>query len=105
MDSLVYAHSGQLVVIGGLMQDSRGEEIASTPLLGDLPLLGQLFRHTRQAAKKSELVIVLRPTVVESAETWRARVSDAASRFRRLDRGFHYGGRGEVFGNLGEKTE
>lgn len=104
-DSLVYAQSGQLVVIGGLMQDTRGEEVASTPVLGDLPLLGSLFRHTRQAAKKSELVIVLRPTVVESAETWRARVSDAADRFRELDRGFHYGSRSEVFGNLGEKTE
>ncbi|MCW8906449.1 MAG: pilus (MSHA type) biogenesis protein MshL [Sedimenticola sp.] len=104
-DSLVYAHSGQLVVIGGLMQDSRGEEVASTPVLGDLPLVGQLFRHTRQAAKKSELVIVLRPTVVESAETWRARVSDTANRLRNLDRGFHYGSRGEIFGNQGEKTE
>lgn len=104
-DSLVYAQSGQLVVIGGLMQDSRGEELASTPVLGDLPLFGSLFRHTRQAAKKSELVIVLRPTVVESAETWRARVSDAADRFRQLDRGFHYGSQSEVFGNLGEQTE
>ncbi|PLX63653.1 pilus (MSHA type) biogenesis protein MshL [Sedimenticola selenatireducens] len=104
-DSLVYAESGQLVVIGGLMQDTRGEEVASTPVLGDLPLLGQLFRHTRQAAKKSELVIVLRPTVVESTETWRARVSDAADRFRQLDRGFHYGSQPGVFGNLGEKTE
>ncbi|WP_260291479.1 pilus (MSHA type) biogenesis protein MshL [Sedimenticola hydrogenitrophicus] len=104
-DSLVYAQSGQLVVIGGLMQDTRSEEVASTPLLGDLPLFGQLFRHTRQAAKKSELVIVLRPTVVESAETWRARISDTAERFRQLDRGFHYGSQPEVFGNLGEKTE
>lgn len=104
-DSLVYAYSGQLVVIGGLMQDNRSEEVASTPLLGDLPLLGQLFRHTRQAARKSELVIVLRPTVVESVETWQSKISDAANRFQRMDRGFHYGGRGEVFGNLGEKTE
>jgi MSHA biogenesis protein MshL len=104
-DSLVYARSGQLVVIGGLMQDSRGEEVAATPVLGDLPLIGQLFRHTRQAARKSELVIVLRPTVVESDETWRARVSDAANRVRQLDRGFHYGSQPEVFGNLGEQTE
>ena len=104
-DSLVYAQSGQLVVIGGLMQDTRGEEVASTPLLGDLPVIGSLFRHTRQAAKKSELVIVLRPTVVESAETWRSRVSDTATRIQRLDKGFHYGSQPEVFGNLGEKTE
>ncbi|MCW8943747.1 MAG: pilus (MSHA type) biogenesis protein MshL [Sedimenticola sp.] len=104
-DSLVYAQSGQLVVIGGLMQDTRGEEVASTPLLGDLPFVGSLFRHTRQSAKKSELVIVLRPTVVESAETWRSRVSDTASRIQRLDKGFHYGSQPDVFGNLGEKTE
>jgi MSHA biogenesis protein MshL len=104
-DSLVYAQSGQLVVIGGLMQDTRGEEVASTPLLGDLPLIGTLFRHTRQAAKKSELVIVLRPTVVESSETWRSRVSETANRIQKLDQGFHYGSQPEVFGNQGEKAE
>lgn len=103
-DSIVYANSGQLIVIGGLMQNTTGEEIASTPVLGDLPLIGQLFRHTRQGAKKSELVILLRPTVVNAAsDAWDAQLTGSAERFQQLDRGFHYGSKSDVFGNLGEK--
>jgi hypothetical protein len=50
-------------------------------------------------------VIVLRPTVVESSETWRSRVSETANRIQKLDQGFHYGSQPEVFGNQGEKAE
>lgn len=102
-DSIVYANSGQLVVIGGLMENSSGEEVASTPVLGDLPLIGPLFRHTRQGAKKSELVILLRPTVVKNPKTWDEQLTGSAARFRQLNRGFHYGSKPDVFGNLGEK--
>lgn len=101
-DSIVYAGSGQLIVIGGLMQDTMGEEVASTPVLGDLPLLGQLFRHTRQGAKKSELIIVMRPTVVDTPSVWGANLNGASQRFDKLNRGFHYGGHSDVFGNLAE---
>ena len=102
-DSIVYARSGQLVVIGGLMQDNTGESLASTPILGDLPAVGQLFRYTRQAALKSELVILLRPTVVNSPNTWSRDLRGTSSRMEQLDRGFHYGPKPEIFGNLGEK--
>ena len=102
-DSIVYAESGQLVVIGGLMQDVRSEKIASTPWLGDLPGIGALFRHTQQGAVKSELVILLRPTVVDSQDVWKGQVTESGDRVRGLDRGFHFGGRPDVFGNLGEK--
>ena len=101
-DSIVYAASGQLIVIGGLMQDTMGEEVASTPILGDLPMLGQLFRHTRQGAKKSELIIVLRPTVVDTPSVWGSNIDNASARFDMLNRGFHQGGHTEVFGNLAE---
>ncbi len=102
-DSIVYANSGQLVVIGGLMQDARSEKIASTPWLGDLPGVGALFRHTQQGAIKSELVILLRPTVVDNSDTWKSNLTESNDRIRNLDRGFHFGGRPDVFGNLGEK--
>jgi MSHA biogenesis protein MshL len=102
-DSIVYARSGQLVVIGGLMQDNTGESLASTPILGELPGVGQLFRYTRQAALKSELVILLRPTVVNSPAVWNRDLNGASRRVQRLDRGFHYGPKPEIFGNLGEK--
>lgn len=60
--------SGQIIVIGGLMQDSVSSQVAKTPVPGDIPGLGRLFRHDRQVASKTELVILLRPVVVDRDE-------------------------------------
>lgn len=68
-DSIVRARSGQVIVIGGLMQDRSSELDSKTPILGDIPFLGKLFRHERDVNRKSELVILLRPIVV-GADTW-----------------------------------
>ena len=68
-----------------------------------LPGIGALFRHTQQGAVKSELVILLRPTVVDTPDTWKRSLSESGDRVRGLDQGFHFGGRPDVFGNLGEK--
>jgi len=102
-DSIVYADSGQLVVIGGLMQDVKSEKIASTPWLGDLPGVGALFRHTQQGSLKSELVILLRPTVVDTPQVWNSALSDQSKRLDALDQGFHFGARPDIFGNVGEQ--
>ena len=89
-DSVVRAENGQVIVIGGLMQDSTEEIIASTPLLGDLPLLGGLFRHTRQEQRKSELVILLRPMVVDEAgEAWESDIERSRERLRDWDGADH----------------
>lgn len=101
-DSIVRAKSGQVVVIGGLMSSTRSETIDATPFAGDVPLIGSLFRNTKQAAVKSELVILLRPIVVNN-DTWHKQLDRAAKRYYHLDRGFHYGSKPGVFGNLGEK--
>ena len=101
-DSIVYAVSGQIVVIGGLMQESSREDIAAPPGLGDIPFFGSAFRHTRQSSSKSELVILLKPLVVESPASWGQPMAASARTIDRLDRGFHYGGKGEVFGTEGE---
>ncbi len=69
-DSVIRAGNGQIVVIGGLMQNSLRTERNKIPLLGDLPLLGTLFSHTGETARKTELVILLKPTVVEGAQQW-----------------------------------
>jgi MSHA biogenesis protein MshL len=63
-DSIVRARSGQIIVIGGLMQDTLTDRRASVPFLGRIPLLGALFEHNLEDALKKELVILLRPIVV-----------------------------------------
>jgi MSHA biogenesis protein MshL len=64
-DSIVKAKNGQVIVIGGLMQNTVSDQVTSTPVLGDIPLLGNLFRQTRQKTVKSELVILLKAQVVD----------------------------------------
>ena len=83
-DSIIRAKSGQVVVIGGLMQNSIEQRDSSVPLLGDIPLLGALFRHTQDISKKSELVILLKPIVVDSDKKMNEYVRRAKSRFKNM---------------------
>jgi MSHA biogenesis protein MshL len=69
-DSIVRARSGQLVVIGGLMEDINQRLQAGTPGLSEIPLFGNLFKHHKNSSRKSELVILLRPVVVAHRHDW-----------------------------------
>lgn len=82
-DTIIRAKSGQVVVLGGLMKNSVEKSTSGVPLLGDLPLIGGLFRHTQDVTKKSELVILLRPVVIDSDDTWTDQVRQIRSRFNR----------------------
>ena len=67
-DSMVRAHSGQVIVIGGLMQDTVNKQQYKTPLLGDIPGVGRLFRSEQDTKSKVELVILLRAMVVNGSD-------------------------------------
>ena len=69
-DSIIRAESGQVVIIGGLMKNKTTDNESSVPFLGDIPLIGALFKHNRETTVKSELVILLKPTVIESSQQW-----------------------------------
>ena len=62
-ENRVIARSGQTVVIGGLMEDRKTDNVSKVPLLGDIPMLGALFRHTEKDNSKTELLIFITPTV------------------------------------------
>jgi len=83
-DTIVQAENGQVVVIGGLMQELVRDDIASTPFFGDMPVIGHMFRHTRKTSTKNELVILLRPVVVNSNRAWEQQVQQATQRFRAI---------------------
>lgn len=68
-DTVIRAGSGEIVIIGGLMQTITTDEESKTPLLGDVPVLGNLFKSIRKRQDKKELVILIKPTVVMS-DTW-----------------------------------
>lgn len=83
-DSIVSADSGQVVVIGGLMENRVRNENASVPLLGAIPLLGHFFQHKLAVATKSELVILLRPVVVQNRAAWNTSLNDSRREFEKL---------------------
>jgi MSHA biogenesis protein MshL len=83
-DTVIRAASGQVVVIGGLMKNVVRDEEARTPFLGDVPVVGNMFRHNRSVASKSELVILLRPTVINSKQQWNGQLRSTADRLRKL---------------------
>ena len=56
-DSIIHAQSGDVVVIGGLMKSGYNEEVSKVPLLGDIPIVGHLFRNVNRMKQKTELVI------------------------------------------------
>lgn len=65
-DSIVRADSGQIVVIGGLIQNTSEDNNSAVPFFSDIPLLGELFKQRRFESRKSELVILLRPIVADA---------------------------------------
>jgi general secretion pathway protein D len=61
----------QTVVIGGLMTDSEVENVETVPFLGEIPILGHLFRHTRTRITKRNLLIFLTPYIIRDAGDFR----------------------------------
>jgi MSHA biogenesis protein MshL len=81
-DSIVRARSGQVVVIGGLMEDISNRLEAATPALSDIPVLGNLFKHQKDRSRKAELVILLRPVVVDHQQIWEQDLGDFKQRIQ-----------------------
>ncbi|MDO8306431.1 MAG: pilus (MSHA type) biogenesis protein MshL [Herminiimonas sp.] len=67
MESILKVASGQIAVMGGLMQDSIDNQKDGIPLLGRIPVFGDAFNYRNESTKKSELVIFMRPVVVKNA--------------------------------------
>lgn len=101
-DTVVHAKNGQVVVIGGLMENQSVEDVAQLPFFGNIPFLGTLLRNTKQQSVKSELVILLKPVVVKK-RVWMEEITDTNDRFTAIKKGFHFGGRPDVFGTDGEQ--
>ena len=76
-DTIVEAKSGDIIVIGGLMTRVKVDKQSKVPVIGDIPLLGELFTNKVVEDRKAELVILLRPVVV-GGETWKDEMQKAA---------------------------
>ena len=63
-DSVISLPSGSPIVIGGLMDSSESKRVQKIPLLGDIPILGEFFKHTSRSRDKREIIIVVTPYLV-----------------------------------------
>ena len=68
IESTVLVDDGQIIVLGGLIQDAVNGGVSKVPLLGNLPLLGGLFRYNNHSRTKTNLMVFLRPTILRDAQ-------------------------------------
>ena len=67
IESMLRVESGDIAVLGGLMEDRLDNKTGRVPGLGDIPLLGEVFNTRNNSSAKTELVVLLRPTVIKDA--------------------------------------
>jgi len=69
IQSTVLADNGEIIVLGGLMQDNYQVSNSKVPLLGDIPWIGQLFRSETKQRQKTNLMVFLRPVIISDSDT------------------------------------
>ncbi|HLC25190.1 MAG TPA: type II and III secretion system protein, partial [bacterium] len=67
----VIVEDGDIVVIGGLIRNDSSQGVSKVPILGDIPLIGWLFRSSRKTEQKSNLLIFIKPHIINTAEQLR----------------------------------
>ncbi len=85
-DSVISINSGSSIVIGGLMDSSETKTVSKIPLLGDIPILGEFFKHTSKSRDKRELIIIVTPHIVNTGETSQSPMSDAMRQWYEQER-------------------
>ena len=84
IESNVLVEDGSIIVLGGLLEDSYSQAEDKVPVMGDIPLLGNLFRSENRSRKKTNLMVFLRPVVVRDAAASDALMLDRYESIRAL---------------------
>lgn len=83
-DSVVRAQDGNIIALGGLMRQRTVSGRDQVPVAGDVPLLGNFVKNTNQVTEKRELVILLKPTVIQNEASWAQDVLDSQKRLQSM---------------------
>jgi MSHA biogenesis protein MshL len=83
-DSVVRGQDGHIIAIGGLMRQSTTSERSQVPGAGEVPVVGALFRNTNQVTEKRELVILLKPTIIQGDSNWTQDILDSQRRIQNM---------------------
>ena len=82
IETTVLANDGEIIVLGGLLQDDEQINIEKVPVLGDLPGIGAAFRSKGKSRAKTNLMVFLRPTIIRNEADARALTQDRLNRMR-----------------------
>ncbi|MCP4473382.1 MAG: pilus (MSHA type) biogenesis protein MshL [Gammaproteobacteria bacterium] len=88
-DNIVRVKDNQIVVIGGLMVDDNNYQKGRVPIISRIPGIGWFFENHQNTSRKSEIVILLKPTLVNN-KTIREQLDQASARYRKLNREFSF---------------
>lgn len=84
-DTIVRVQDGNIVTIGGLMHQEQDNTKSQVPFVGDLPVIGNMFKQNSRSMRKSELVFLIKPTVIKGESDWRQDLAQAAARLEDLN--------------------
>lgn len=84
IESHVAVHSGETIVLGGLMRDSNNHLETGVPILHDIPIIGKLFGRTSDVNRRTELLVFLTPTVIRNREDARAITKELREKMKSL---------------------
>lgn len=90
LDTVAKVHSGETVLIAGIMRERKAEDLRGVPWLMNLPFLGNAFRRTEQAVLRTELVIFITPTLI-SAKSNQELTEEANRKLKELEQPFKLG--------------
>jgi general secretion pathway protein D len=76
LSTVVRIKDGSTIILGGLITNSKGKENSKVPLLGDIPLLGNAFKHTADSLSSQELIFVITPKIIGVNGTTKASLRD-----------------------------
>lgn len=82
IETTVLANDGEIIVLGGLLQDDEQIDLAKVPILGDIPVIGRAFQSKGKSRKKTNLMVFLRPKIIRTASDARPLTQDLLNRAR-----------------------
>ena len=80
----VLVNDGDMLVLGGLMEDTTSQSIDKVPMLGDIPVVGNLFKSRQANKKKTNLMVFIKPTILRNAEDGLTQTSRKYRRIRNM---------------------
>jgi len=93
IETTVLVDDGEVIVLGGLIQNDERISVNKVPLLGDIPILGHAFRSDSKSRQRTNLMVFLRPTIVRSVDDMR-QVSGRKYNYMRAEQLMQNGGKG-----------